>query len=320
MGFFTRLPGLFGRGSEDDPLAGHFTTQLVEVLGPELGGLRTHVHDLAPAVAAAHHNLDGAIARLDAPVRLSPEDWRADPLVNALFVSMEELTGFVAGYPDIAAFFTSGGTERACFLLTASRREETVLGSETDGQLLRRDVPQTVVTFSDHRCLALAPDEAETRSRLVGLGLDFLAMLAAEAILERRRRRAELSEECRTLAAKLKLFERQMHGFASAFEGHEALAGRRAEAEASLAAAQTELAALRTSDSLAEAVGLARELLTTPAESLRFERMAMDLDESGVKNGPAGHGRHVEFAEFVARNGLRRAAVLASVERRLVRP
>ena len=52
-------------------------------------------------------------------------------------------------------------------LLTATRSEKTIFAGEIQGQILRRDVPQTAVDFTDHRIVAPAATEVQDRRTLV---------------------------------------------------------------------------------------------------------------------------------------------------------
>ncbi|NJL59161.1 MAG: hypothetical protein HC887_05450 [Desulfobacteraceae bacterium] len=76
-------------------------------------------------------------------------------------------------------FFQKTDSSRCCALLVMNYRDKKIFGTEMDGEIIKREVLQTSVDFSDHEIVAPMISEEETRKEL---SLRALAMLAAHSL------------------------------------------------------------------------------------------------------------------------------------------
>jgi hypothetical protein len=116
---------------------------------------------------------------IPSPVTLAREDWIKDPFVHALFASTEEMHRAIAASPTISEFVAGHGGGEVHALLSLRREVKTGFGTEASGEVLRRDVPQRVVWFTDPHFIGPAADETEVRENLLWAMFDrFLDRLA----------------------------------------------------------------------------------------------------------------------------------------------
>ncbi len=117
-------------------------------------------------IAAALEQAGHVAGAIPGPVRLDAESFQFDPLVHALFASTQQMQEVIRDSQAIRDYVAAGGKGEAYLLLTAHRQERQVFGVDDEGGVLRRDVPQRLVWFSDHQLAGPAPTLAEARNRL----------------------------------------------------------------------------------------------------------------------------------------------------------
>ncbi len=84
-----------------------------------------------------------------------------------------------------------------------NRKDKKIFGVEMDGEILKRDVLQTSVDFSDHQIVAPMISEEETRKELSLRALALLATHSLEDILSLIEWKKEMETEKRILEIKL---------------------------------------------------------------------------------------------------------------------
>ena len=83
--------------------------------------------------------------------------------------------------------------------LGAVRVEKNVLGIEMDGEILRRDAPQIMVNFSDHRVVCFSGNEQDSRRELMRRGYDYLIETALQRLIASRVQKTQLEQQQRKL-------------------------------------------------------------------------------------------------------------------------
>jgi len=113
------------------------------------------------------------------PVLLDRENWVRNPLVHALFASSEDMLRAVSASPTVHDFVAGQGGSEVHALLSLRREEKKGFGMDSSGEMLRRDVPQRVVWFTDPHFIGPAASEEEVRENLLWAMFDrFLDRLA----------------------------------------------------------------------------------------------------------------------------------------------
>lgn len=140
------------------------------------------------------------------PLEMAPELYGRDPFIHALFGSPEEMQQALCmshAMHEYARRPDGPGTD-AYALMGMRRREKSAFGMETAGEVIRREVAQRVVCFTDHTLSGPVPTEEEARQLLVWNLFNSLVQRLAERQAARQRTREELQMEKDYLGAQLR--------------------------------------------------------------------------------------------------------------------
>ena len=158
----------------------HYRRQLWDAVEQALDYVVTFVNTLPPASAVDRHA------------------YLTDPRLRALFVSpdhLQEILSFSAGMRNYLKQANSPLPAELYAALGVTRLEQTVLGIDLDGELLQREVPQTVVNFCDHRLVFLTDNEPDTRRELMKRGFDYLIEVALQGLASTRVQKQQLEQQ-----------------------------------------------------------------------------------------------------------------------------
>ncbi len=239
----------------------------------------------APVQSALEYARDLA-SRVPGPVTISRESYAGDPLVHALFPSVESVTEALDNSLALQSRlreFPAGGDLYA--LMGMRRIEKRVAGMRLSGQMVQRDVMQDMVYFTSHTIESPATNEADAREQVAMNFFDRLVGKVAQRIARRKQEKLSLLQEKDSLMAQL-----------------------RAADELARTSLQEKLARLLAD--LQSAVG-ALELeryqedfvavLLDPAQHLRLDRVPIRLDSMGIRRDGAAEslGEAVVFDDLI---------------------
>jgi hypothetical protein len=166
---------------------------------------------LQDAVSRSLEYTDDLIDQIPEAIEVSANTFVSDSHVNAFFVNVSDLRTVFSHSSEIREFmedYSNVDTSHCCALLCMRKSEKTVMGMELAGELLKRDVQQTAVSFSDHRIYSPTPSEAETRKGLKQCLFGGLVTNALEHIVQLRLASLRLKKERQILQAKLRGWQR----------------------------------------------------------------------------------------------------------------
>lgn len=119
------------------------------------------------------HHIAGALAQaarvsrdIPGPLELDAQHYVSDPTVHAFFAAPAEIGRLLRTSPAIRAYVAGGGSGEIYALLSLRRRERYAFAVEMQGDIVRRDVPQRLMLFSDPVLSVPAPTEAQAREAL----------------------------------------------------------------------------------------------------------------------------------------------------------
>jgi hypothetical protein len=268
---FTRWRGADGAAEASERARVDDAVDRIIALGPHLRNARRCEAKLQAAVTLALDYVAGVSAAIPPAREASAAAWSVDPYIHAFFTDPDAVAAVLSRSPDLRAFFEQNpGVPEAYAVLGMAMREKHTLGVALEGEILRRDVVQETVAFSDHQVRVCGRTEAELRDEivrrlLVQLGLQGMARYAAQ------RTQLDLLERERALLrTRLMLFERKGVGM-------RALVGGEQAADEALDLAR-----------LQEAIGENEESIRRLG--LRSEALDRELDEvCAVLREPSGH-------------------------------
>jgi hypothetical protein len=239
-----------------------------------------------PVIHAAECVID-LIESLPAPVLAGKRALADDPAFAALFYSEANmnqilnrdaaLSEFRAASPQVADTFTA--------LLVAQRTEKQGFGHAQVGDQVLSDVPRTTVSFGQHRLLAPAVGEQETRRLLKHRAFDHLLSIALAHVIERKEERDTLGKRKALLRSKLGILQR-----GASFSQHTGAVDQ-ASLQASLEDIEQRLAALgSTEEVLPGILTVVADVLSKAESHFWLQDKALCLDKFYVlhdKPGPS---------------------------------
>lgn len=256
---------------------------------------------LLPAVQRAMTYCDDIAARIPGPFQISRAAFAADPMVHALFGSADQIEEMLARSQCVRDHLLelSLATGQCCALLGMRHREKSGFGVELSGEIVRMDVPQKTLYFSDHTLAEPSHDVAAARRRLSKLLFDGLLKGFAAHVADVREERDGL-------------YRNQAIASACVRSGNaaEAYTRRLETLREQLSATSDELHPENLLDRLAAS-------LLNPEPHLHLEPVSISVDYSGVITGMGreGGGDTLHFAELTSRDQRRWVVMLASIER-----
>lgn len=172
-----------------------------------VSGYRRKLQD---AVVTALAFVDELVAGIPQAIEISARTFASNPYVNAFFVNPADLQTVISHSSEIRDF-TEVHVNRedlhCCCLLCMQKTERPMLGMELSGDILKTDVQQTAVSFSDHRIYSPAPTETAAREGLRECLLEGLITSALGRIMQDKLGNYRLQSERRMLYEKLRHLE-----------------------------------------------------------------------------------------------------------------
>jgi len=263
---------------------------------------------LLPAVRRAHAYCAGIAAAIPGPYEISRSAFATDPFVHALFVSADDIETMFATSQCVRDHLhemtlTSGS---CCALLGMRHREKAGFGVALQGEVVRSDVPQKTLYFTDHTLAEPGPDAEAARRRFADTLFDGLVKGFAAHVTDVRAERDDLHRE----EAFTRAWARAGH--ASALEAADCTR-RQAELEKKLRANADALRPAHLLDTLIA-------MLDDPQPYLRLDPVSIAVDRTGVITGRGeGCGDTLHFCELTARDKRRWVVVLAQIDHTEVR-
>jgi len=290
--------------------------RMVQDSDPSIRKVAGYRKQLQQPVENALGHIESLISSIPGPFSLSAEAWDKDPLMHALFVSPDEIRSLLQNCADLKSFFQKSGMRTTVALLSATKKERTVFGTDQQGEVVRRDVAQVAVEFHDHRIVAPGADEAENRRELFHRGLYVLATHTLEEILRIHSIREELTEERRILAVKLKIQHSRKRGLEGLLAGGGNSSESSEQAKQLLEEIDKQLMELEPeSGKPQDFLNKMEIVLLDPENFLRGQTTRMRLNWMGVKQSKesAENAPEVTLAELEIPGKVKRVAALVAV-------
>ena len=272
----------------------------------------------APVATAVQHVIE-LIDALPPVVEMTPGNYGSDPRLRMAFVSPDHLNDTLTRFWTVRDYLSSAPRplpDDIFGLLTMRQHEQRVLGMELDGGLLKRDVLQTAVSFTDHQFLAPAAGERRTRRELKRRAFDFLLSRAKEELLAAKASRSDLVKQRRQLRSELETLEigegrRPSRGAGSPPADAGFL-------QAQIHAIDAELGPFGKADlSLEDSLRRLEAVLGEPQAWLSLRTVRLSLDYRGIRRDEEGADAlpPVELVEIASSDDFRRIVMLGRIPR-----
>ena len=172
--------------------------QVVDEINPKLRAIGSYRKRLRQPVERALAYCEEIAASVPGPIEVNRTAWSNDPLVRAFFTGIGHMREVLDSNPETHDYFRShhaGGQQHCYALLSMLRSERTVTGVESSGDIVKRDVLQTSVSFSDHRVVKPGPSETRLRQDLEQRAFEVLVSYVLERITRLIARKHSIKEQ-----------------------------------------------------------------------------------------------------------------------------
>ncbi len=246
----------------------------------------THALDYAHALAA----------RIPGPVSVTPESFATDPAIRALFPMPDDLHAAIQYSKDVQVFLQASPEVTEIYaLMCMRRRTKAMLGMDMDGEVLRREVRQDAVYFTDYTLADPGLTEAEARQRIAWGLFESLVAHVAHRIEVRKQEKIELTRERDEVLAQMR----------------SAPAGRRPDHERNLRQVLDRLGEIVSTLELDHHYKDFEAVLLDPARHVFLEYTELNLDSMGiVRQSEVPGSGEVQFCDLIGRDRRRWTVIM----------
>ncbi len=249
---------------------------------PKIRMVPGHRRRLQRAIGTSLGYIEEMIARIPASVDLFSHRFTADPHVNAFFSSPGALQETLRHSPELRDYLhhNLAGQRDSCWALLCMRmHERRILGMDLSGDRVRRDVPQTAVSFDDHQFLSPAETEQEAREGLKQCLFQGLISSALGELTALRARRRRIATRLRMVQGRLR--ERHHHSTPPLPDRESgATTWMELENEASRLTQELHKVGLPTPKACLQRV---ESTFLHPERFVRIEHLSLRLDKMGIR-------------------------------------
>ena len=282
--WFKNRPAQFDSDRQSTQLTQWAIDKAVTLTNPRLKLVHSYEERLAPAVETSVHYLRQTLQTLPAAINMSAANWSADPTLRAFFVAASDIPGALARSSNLHTLFNKFPQfDEAYFILGMRYNEQRVLGVSLQGDVVQREVAQTVVSFSDPQARICGQRDTEVRLLLATQGYEYLVAQALAQIGDDRSERRELEDNRALIRARLRLLQQQGPGLGSVFGSAPASSGEQLKLEAQLLENERQLETIGSVQSALDAeLEILREVLANPQRYISVEKKALRLSTMNV--------------------------------------
>ncbi len=301
---FSHAMGLFDWFKSPPPIDDATLTMIehaVTLVDPLIRQVPGYKEKLAPVVRHALDYCADIVARIPGPYEISRTAFATDPLVHALFATADDIQAMLATNQCARDLLhdVRYGSGQCCAMLGMRHRVKAGFGAQLSGEVVRRDVPQQALYFSDHTLTEPGPDLDTVKNRLRIAMFDSLLKGLAEEIAAVRNEQTDLNKEHAIESA----WARSGQGSGAPETHTRRLGDLRARLESTADALQP-----------AKVLDTLISCLAAPEAYLNIAPVTVSVDRTGIITSD-GNGEPLHFAELTGRDQRRWAVMLVLVDR-----
>jgi len=262
---------------------------------------------------------DDLVDQIPEAIEVSGRTFASDPYVNAFFTNTTDLQSIFSHSSEIRDYMEATHDESGscCALLCMHRTEKTVMGMELSGSMLKRDVLQVAVSFSDHRIYSPAPSEPETRAGLKTCLFQGLVTNALERIVKLQLASHRLQSQRQMLQARLRRYRQKTREVAQDPRTGSKIAYAIEETSQELGKIEEQMlhTPLLTPQVALEQV---MDVFSNPDDFIRIRKLPLSLNKMGIKINAASPQpvNKLNLTEVIIGNELPRVVTLATFPRK----
>jgi hypothetical protein len=321
LDFFTKLRERFGQASADEirprDELWEAVNLVVKLSHPNIHYVSNYRKKLMPAVEHTLRYADELIVQMPGPVLVEEDSWNTNPFLRVAFSTNQQFITFFSEQKALKEFFQKTDASRCYALLVMTRNNRKIFGTELVGEIVKRDVLQTSIDFSDHQIVSPMISEAAIRKELSLRTLSLLATHALEDMLSLIEWKKEMETEKQILEVKLHIHDARVRSRKSLLPDISDTV-ETSEVTEVLGQLDRKIAEVRTEiDEPKDYLNRVTALLYHPEQFLRYEPVQLLVNDMKIVIENHHHGKvdEIGFAEFSTSTGLRKAAVLVDCNR-----
>lgn len=206
MSLFSAVSDLLKPAPPPDPKLQAALDRVIGMVDPLLRVVPHLERQLAPAIEHALGYCEGLVAALPGPIEIDRHAFGTDPLVHALFATasdIDEMLGRSQAIRDTIDHPDTWKSEYFHAMLAARRQQKKQFGMAQQGEIIRNDVVQEVLFFSDQTLVEPSCDLETTRQRLREKALESLILSFNTHVDKLRRDRLSLRADASVEHAQL---------------------------------------------------------------------------------------------------------------------
>ena len=309
MSLFSALSDLLRPAPPPPPEVGAALARVGELVDPLLRSVGSFETRLAEPVGHALDYCERLVGDLPGPLEISHRAFANDPLVHALFATADDIPQMLGRSQAIRDFLEQPYSHEADHfyaMFAARRQEKHQLGLAQQGELIRNDVPQTVLYFSSQTLIEPNCALDNTRLGLCGKAFDSLLHTFRAHVEALRHERDGLRSD----------LARERSHLALLHAGND----KPAQAVATRHVSELDDQLRTTAESLMPEHLLPAlvDYLQRPELALRLTPVSIAVDRLGVEYAPGEDNDNVHtlnFPELTARDRRLHLAMLARIRR-----
>jgi len=273
---------------------------------------------LLPAVEHTLKYADELIVQLPPPILIDADSWKTSPFIRKTFMDNGAFKEFFSQNKYLNKFFQKAKVDRCCVLLVMTPKERKTLGVELDGEIVRRDVLQTSIDFSEHQLVAARATETETRKVLSLRVLSLLASHSLEEILSLISLKKDMETEKRILEIKINLRDSLVQSRKSLLPDASETPGEPSDTHEVLEKIDKEIQKVRVQlEKPEDYLNHVTDLLYHPDRFFKSVPVRMFVNDMNiiVKSDHPVDADDIRFTEMTTSAGFRKAVVLVDYKR-----
>lgn len=264
---------------------------------------------LLGAVEYALGYCQGLVDALPGPIQINRHAFGSDALVHALFATAGDIDDMLGRSQAVRDFLEKPECWRSdcfCAMLAARRQQKKHFGMAQQGNIIRADVPQEVLYFSDQTLVEPCCELEMTRTRLRARALESLLQTFNAHVDALRRERQGLRADLSAEHAQFAVWQRRQ-----AVTEHEQHTRRLTELDMHLR--QNDEALMP--ENLVE---LLADFLRHPENALSLTPVSIRIDRLGIVHNDSENdsdAQVINFPELISRDRRQHLAALVRISR-----
>lgn len=267
-----------------------FLERVVGIAGARIRLADDYDEQLAPLIVSACQQACLLEKKLPPPVDLTPESWRKNRLLSLIFSNPDRMISIAAANEEVRQWFDAHPlAQQAYAIMAVTRSMQNRTGMEEQNGIVRNDVMQKVIVFSDQRFGALVETPEMLAQHARRRAVEELAHHVARRLSGLEAEKKIVEDELNTLRISLRM------GGADRSLSASSLQRDRLKRIETLS---TELVNLRASLEPDAQLNMLMSVLRNPEQELRVEQMDLCVDLLGVIRSCGTQAQKVSLFEI----------------------